>query len=100
MRLPAPPFSLRAALPFSPAPCASVGIQLNTPLCASIAAPSGAPSRLKLRPLAGRSWSVAVAGSEERRVGEEGRSPGSAGHGGKVTSVKWKVVVSASEKLG
>src|SRR5438093_1012151 len=42
-------------------PCASVGVQVNTPLVALMLAPAGAPgSRLKVRVLAGRSGSVAV----------------------------------------
>ena len=40
----------------------AAGVQLNAPVAGSILAPAGAPvSRLKVRPLAGRSGSVAVA---------------------------------------
>src|SRR5258708_16892188 len=50
-----------------PGPWASVGVQVKAPVAGSMLAPAGAPLRLKVRVLAGRSGSVAVAG--ERRGG-------------------------------
>src|SRR5438105_1630504 len=44
-----------------PGPWASVGVQVNTPVTGSMAAPLGAPTRLKVSVLAGMSGSVAVA---------------------------------------
>src|SRR5207249_4712014 len=51
----------RTVIRFVLGPCASVGVQVNTPLVALMLAPPGAPpSRLSADLLAGRSGSVAV----------------------------------------
>src|SRR5207253_8550381 len=58
-------------------PYAYVGVQLSTPVLASRRTPVGAETRPKLSVLLGRSASLAVLRSEERRVGKVGRSAGS-----------------------
>ena len=51
----------RTVITFVPRPCASVGVQLNSPLVGLIDAPAGAPeSKLKVSVCVGISESVAV----------------------------------------
>src|SRR5580765_6990251 len=60
LRVPNPLSVTRTVIGFVLGPCASVGVQVNTPETGSIAAPTGAPaSRLKVRVCAGVSGSVA-----------------------------------------
>src|SRR5262245_31610332 len=60
---------------YVPGPCASVGVQVNTPVLASIAAPAGAPARLNVSVFAGRSASVAVAVNVSSVCSSAVRSP-------------------------
>jgi hypothetical protein len=46
---------------YVPGPCASVGIQVNTPVVPSMDAPAGASTSENVSVFAGRSASVAVA---------------------------------------
>src|SRR5436190_484516 len=46
---------------YTPGPCASVGVQVKTPVVASMLAPVGAPLKLNVKVWAGRSGSVAEA---------------------------------------
>src|SRR5262249_18351837 len=61
----APPFATpsdtRTEKEYEPGPWSSPGVQVNMPVDESIDAPVGAPTREKVRVLAGRSGSVAVA---------------------------------------
>src|SRR6185436_5540269 len=61
---------------YEPGPCASVGVQLNTPVEPSMVAPAGAPTNENVSVCAGRSASVAVA------VNVYGASSGTVAEGG------------------
>jgi hypothetical protein len=55
------PSLTRTANGWLPGPCASVGVQVNTPVEPSMEAPAGAPTSENVSVFAGRSVSVAVA---------------------------------------
>src|SRR5437762_711506 len=81
-------------------PCASLGVQLITPLAGLMLMPGGALTSAKVSVLAGRSASVALAltlraGSEERRVGA-----GSITTGARCTSVSVIVKVFVALSAG
>ena len=62
----ATPSDTRTEKEYEPGPWSSPGVQVNAPVDESIDAPVGAPTREKVRVLAGRSGSVAVAGLLKR----------------------------------
>src|SRR5438046_9283444 len=69
-----------------PGPWASVGVQVKTTVVGWMLAPAGAPLRLKVRVLAGRSGSVAVAGKLSMVSSSTVGSAMDASSGGRLTS--------------
>src|SRR5712671_3915523 len=55
------PSDTRTVNGYEPGPCASLGVQVNSPVIASMLAPVGAPTRLNVSVCAGMSLSVALA---------------------------------------
>src|SRR5712691_7142524 len=78
----------RTVIKFVLGPCASVGVQVKTPLVGLMLAPAGAPgSKLKVRVLGGRSGSVAVFVTTSGLSSAMNRSVGALSTGGRFTSV-------------
>ncbi len=85
---------------YVPGPCASVGVQVNAPVAGSMLAPVGAPTRLKVRVLAGRSASVAVAVKLNCTSSATLLSPIAPRTGATLTSVTVTVMLSSSHNIG
>src|SRR4030067_505119 len=78
---------------YSPGPCNSVGVQVKSPP-AVMAAPLGAPTRLKVRVWAGMSWSEAVAVKDNSNSSLTVLLPMAASTGATLTSLTVTVMVS------
>src|SRR5580765_3637444 len=89
------------AIRFVLGPCASVGVQVNTPLVALMLAPAGTPgSKLNVRVLAGRSGSVAVFVATNVLSSSIIWSAGTVSTGARFTSVTTTVKLRASLEGG
>src|SRR5207244_2612561 len=78
----------------------SSGVQVKTPVPALILAPAGAPTRLKVSVLAGRSGSVAVAVKVSKWPSSTVLLPRGPRTGGRFTSRTVTVMVSSANRLG
>ncbi len=84
---------------YDPGPWPSVGLHEKTPLAGSIVAPAGAPSRLKIKVLDGRSGSLAVIVMVRRVPSTKIRSPTGSSTGGRFASSTTTVTGFSSERL-
>src|SRR5262245_14415581 len=80
------PLSVTNTLKVTLPPLPSSGVQANSPVAGSMAAPAGAPAREKASPLAGRSGSLAAAVKVTVAPSSTVRSGIGASAGGRLTS--------------